>query len=144
MLFFLIIPSAVGFTLTSLLMCFFSARKVRDLLLLVSLLAFCSVFVILRLSHPENILKSTQAMQSWVLYLQGLKGGTAPFLPSDWASSATMGALFGRWNEFKINLIFLLLAAVLCFGMCWVINPIFFFKGWCNAQEGNPVFRKKG
>jgi ABC-2 type transport system permease protein len=132
---FLVVPSALGFLATALLMRLFPARRTRDLFILVGVLALVGVMVMVRLANPEDIVRDPDQLKDWVEYLQKLRTPAAPWLPSAWASQAVLGALYGSGDLFLGGAWPLGLTAALLLAAVLGGGRLVFFTGWCHAQE---------
>src|SRR5687768_3771162 len=89
---FLIIPSVIGSAVTLVLVNVFPARRTRDLLSVIAVLAAAGVVLLFRLLRPERLARP-EGFRSLVDFIAVLRTPTSPFLPSEWAQRLVMGWL---------------------------------------------------
>ena len=130
---FLIIPAVIGSSVTLLLVNIFPARRTRDLLALVGLLAAAGVVALFRFLRPERLM-SPEEFSSLVDFVAALRTPTSPWLPSEWAASALMTQLNGRFEWFPFA--FLWSTAAMCFVVGAWLHRRYFDAGFTRAQEG--------
>ncbi|MCL1971666.1 MAG: hypothetical protein FWG57_01605 [Endomicrobia bacterium] len=95
---FLACASFIGIAFTIIVMRFFPAAKVRNIVLVIGMVFFTFVLVFIRLIRPEKFI-STEGFELLSQYLSYLDAPTAKFLPSWWYTSAVTGLIakdFGR------------------------------------------------
>src|SRR5581483_6942471 len=80
---FLVIPAAIGAAVTLLLVNIFPARRTRDILSVIAVLAAGGIVVLFRLVRPERLARP-EGFRSLVDFITILRGPTSPMLPSDW------------------------------------------------------------
>ncbi|MBM4318962.1 MAG: hypothetical protein FJ125_03160, partial [Deltaproteobacteria bacterium] len=138
---FLILPAVLGSAVTLLLVLVFPARRARDLLLLLGLVAFCVLFVLFRLLQPERLLDDGQ-FGDLVSFLATFQTPQAEWLPSAWLVRAIFPALRGQppWDGeaaglADLGMLFLSAAAVLVLGT-WLNRPLY-RKAYSRSLEGN-------
>ncbi len=130
---FLVLPAVAGSALTLILVNVFPARRTRDLLALVGLLAAAGVVVLVRFLQPERLVRPDE-FRSLVDFMAALRTPTSPWLPSEWASSALMTHLGGSFEPFPFLLLVSTAAAFLVVGG-W-LHLRYFPEGFSRAQEG--------
>src|SRR5688500_1380661 len=91
---FLIIPAALGTATTLVLVNAFPARRTRDILSIIAVLAAGGVVVLFRLVRPEKLARP-EGFRSLVDFITELRTPTSPLLPSEWVSRRFMGLLTG-------------------------------------------------
>src|SRR5205085_1843818 len=94
---FLTVPAVVGSAVTLLLVNAFPARRTRDILSVIAVLAAGGIVVLFRLIRPERLARP-EGFRSLVDFVTVLRTPTSPFLPSEWAQHATMS-----WLQFKLD-----------------------------------------
>ena len=87
---FLIIPAAFGSALTLVLVNAFPARRTRDILSVIAVLAAAGLVVLFRLVRPEKLARP-EGFRSLVEFIAILRTPTSPLLPSEWVSRSVMG-----------------------------------------------------
>ncbi|MCL2143885.1 MAG: hypothetical protein FWH43_00095 [Endomicrobia bacterium] len=123
--------SGIGFTV--IVMRFFPAAKIRNLIFIIGMVFFTFVLVFIRLVQPEKFV-SSEGFELLSQYLGYLDAPTAKFLPSWWYTSAVTGLLakdFGRIFIYA-GLLFAA-AAVLWFGIKFLAKK-FYMEGLNEGQ----------
>jgi len=133
MLLFLVLPAVAGTAVTLFLVNVFPARRMRDLLAFVAFAASVGAVVLLRLLRPERLVRPDE-FRSLVDFLAELRAPSSPWLPSEWAASALIGWLDGRFDPFPLLLLGSTAAAFLVLGG-W-LHSVRFHVGFSRAQEG--------
>ncbi len=87
LIFFLLIPAALANILVLLLVNAFPARRIRDLLFLLSIIAAAMIVVLIRLIQPERLV-NPEAQETVFEFLLTLKQPMNVWLPSYWASES--------------------------------------------------------
>jgi ABC-2 type transport system permease protein len=132
---FLVIPCAIGITLTALLVNIFPARRTKDILLLLSIVAVAVLYLFFRMLQPERLVKP-EAFADFMEFLGAMQAPTSSFLPSTWAAETLFPLLGMRGGS--PGFYYLLLtstAAVSAMGSELVLRYLF-LPGWTKAQEG--------
>jgi len=141
MLPYLIIPAAVGAALTLLLVNIFPARRTRDLLSVVTLLAVGALVVLFRLLRPEQLARP-EGLRSLVDFIALLRTPTSPFLPSDWVQRAIMSALTDRLDVLPLYLLWSTAAAAVVLGA--ILHRALYAGGFSKAQESAQQWARSG
>ncbi|MEE9503644.1 MAG: hypothetical protein V3V90_00805, partial [Thermodesulfobacteriota bacterium] len=81
---FLMISAALGIVLILLLVYIFPARRLKDIILLASILLVGGVFLFVRFLQPERFV-NPESFYLVMDYISELKIPTSPLLPSQWA-----------------------------------------------------------
>ena len=138
---FMIIPAAAGSAVTLLLVNIFPARRTRDILSVIGVLAAAGLVVLFRLIRPEQLARP-EGFRSLVEFISVLRGGSSPFLPSDWLQRMLMGSLTDRGNFLPVYLLWSTAAGMVVVGalLHWRLFPI----GFTKAQEGAQRFAREG
>ena len=138
---FLIIPTVIGSAVTLLLVTLFPARRARDILSVIAVLAAGAIVILFRLVRPERLARP-EGFRSLVDFITILRGPTSPFLPSEWMQHAVMSWLNGRPQLLPYYLLWSTAAAAIVFGA--VIHRLFYAWGFSKAQESAQRFAKRG
>ncbi|MEF3279710.1 MAG: hypothetical protein K6357_01920 [Elusimicrobiota bacterium] len=136
----LIIPYAVvacsiGIALSLCLMSLFPNSKTRDIVWIVSSLSFAFVYVAIRFSKPERLLRPDM-LGVIANYLSYLQAPTASYLPSWWFTKALISYQSSNYLSFWGN--FTLLYAIffiICFILI-VISRKLYLSAFSGAQSG--------
>ena len=138
---YLIIPAAVGAALTLLLVNIFPARRTRDLLSVVAILAVGALVLLFRLLRPEQLARP-EGLRSLVDFIALLRTPTSPFLPSDWVQRAIMSALTDRLDVLPLYLLWSTAAAAVVVGA--MLHRALYAGGFSKAQESAQQWARTG
>jgi ABC-2 type transport system permease protein len=138
---FLIIPTVIGSAVTLLLVTVFPARRARDILSVIAVLAAGAIVIIFRLVRPERLARP-DGFRSLVDFITILRGPTSPLLPSDWMQHAVMTWLAGRPQILPYYLLWSTAAAALVLGAA--LHRWLYAFGFSKAQESGQSFAHDG
>ncbi|MGQ0649280.1 MAG: putative ABC transporter permease subunit [Gemmatimonadaceae bacterium] len=130
---FLLIPSVVGSALTLVLVNIFPARRTRDILSVITVIAGAGVVVLFRLLRPEKLARP-EGFRSLVEFISILRGPTSPLLPSEWVQRTIMGWLTWDFDALPLYLLWSTAAAFVVLGA--LLHRAFYARGFSKAQEG--------
>jgi ABC-2 type transport system permease protein len=131
---FVLIPAAVGIFVTHLLVYFLPAKRIRDMLFFIGLIAFVALYVLFRFSQPERLV-NPESFGHFAQFLTAMESPSAPFLPSSWTAEILAAALFNRPAE--KGFFYALLASYALFfplAASWISSAVY-LTGWSKAQE---------
>ncbi|HYT05767.1 MAG TPA: hypothetical protein VEM13_12905 [Gemmatimonadales bacterium] len=137
----LVLPAVVGSALTLVLVNVFPARRTRDLLSIIALGAAGGVVLLMRVIRPER-LTSPEGFRNLLDFIAVLRTPTSPFLPSEWATQATMTFLRGGVDPQPLVLLWTTAAAFVTLGA--LLHRRLFAPGFTKAQEGAERFVRGG
>lgn len=138
---FLVIPAATSILSTHLLVYFLPAKRIRDILFFIGLLAFIVMYFLFRLSQPERLVQP-ESFGNFMQFLQAMETPSSPYLPSSWSAEILAGTLFNRDTEqFFFFAMLSSYALFLPLATCWVCGKIY-LDGWSKAQESRQGRRK--
>ncbi|MGK2962965.1 MAG: putative ABC transporter permease subunit [Gemmatimonadaceae bacterium] len=129
---FLLLPTVVGSAITLLLVNLFPARRTKDILSVIAVLAAGGVVLLFRLMRPEQLARP-EGFRSLVEFISVLKGPTSPWLPSDWVQSALMTWLQQEPDPFPLYLLWSTAAAFVVIGA--LLHRAMYAKAFTKAQE---------
>ena len=138
---FMLIPAAAGSAITLLLVNIFPARRTRDILSVIGVLAAAGLVVLFRLIRPEQLARP-EGFRSLVEFISVLRGGSSPFLPSDWLQRMLMGWLTDRGDLLPVYLLWSTAAGMVVVGA--LLHWKLFAIGFTKAQEGAQRFAREG
>jgi len=129
---FLIVPAVIGSAITLLLVNIFPARRARDILSVIAVLAAGGIVVLFRLVRPERFARP-EAFRSLVDFVTILRTPTSPMLPSEWVQRSVMSWLTYKPELLSYYLLWSTAAAAVVIGatLHWWLYP----KGFSKAQE---------
>src|SRR6185312_4391942 len=138
---YLIIPAAIGAALTLVLVNVFPARRTRDLLSVIAVLAVGGLVLLFRLLRPEQLARP-EGLRSLVDFIALLRTPTAPFLPSDWVQRAIMSSLTDRLDVLPLYLLWSTAAAAVVLGA--ILHRALYAGGFSKAQESAQQWARPG
>ncbi|MEO7965708.1 MAG: hypothetical protein ABIT38_17500, partial [Gemmatimonadaceae bacterium] len=129
---FLIIPAVIGSAITLLLVNVFPARRARDILSVISVLAAAGLVILFRMLRPEQLAKP-EGFKSLVEFIAVLRGPTSPMLPSEWMQRTLMGWLTRSFDPLPLYLLWSTAAASVVLGA--MLHRALYGIGFTKAQE---------
>jgi len=138
---FLVIPSVLGSATTLLLVNIFPARRTRDILSVIAVLAAGGIILLFRLVRPEKLARP-EGFRSLVDFIAVLRGPTSPLLPSEWFQKAVMGYLAGTSDLLSLHLLWSTAAAFVVLGA--LLHRTLYTAGFSKAQEGAERWVRSG
>ncbi len=129
---FLLIPAVIGSAVTLLLVNIFPARRTRDILSVIAVLAAGGIVLLFRLVRPERLARP-EGFRSLVDFVTVLRTPTSPMLPSEWAARGVMSWLQYRLDYLPFYLLWSSAAAAIVLGA--VLHRALYLKGFSKAQE---------
>jgi len=130
---FLLLPAVAGAAVTLILVNLFPARRARDLLALLGILAAAGAVALFRFLRPERLVRPEE-FRSLVDFVALLRTPTSPWLPSEWGAEVLLSWLTGRFDPFPLLLLWTTAAAAVV-GGAW-LHQRFHPQGFSRAQEG--------
>ncbi len=137
----LIIPSALGSALTLLLVNVFPAKRTKDILSVMAVVAGGGVLLALRLLRPERLTRP-EGFRSLVEFIALLRTPASPWLPSEWAAQGMMSWLNGNWDLLPIYMLWSTAAAAVVVGA--VLHRYLYPRGFTKSQESGGRTREAG
>jgi len=132
-----LIATCIGSMVTSALMAAFPARRVKEMLLLLSALFVVLLVFLIRVQQPERLL-NPRSIYDVTEFFSSFSTPSSPFLPSAWTTSVLVA---GRNGEALPAMPLLLLwstgAALVVIG-CWMARWLYGI-GYSRAQESRPA-----
>ena len=132
---FVAIPTALATIFALLVTNIIAANRTRDAALFFGLVAFTSLFVVIRSFEPERLL-NPESFDSIGELMQLLTMPTTSYLPYDWVINILTPVLFRLEAPVMWSALLLYSSAIaLYFIATWLHRPLY-FRGYSNAQEG--------
>jgi ABC-2 type transport system permease protein len=138
---FLFIPAAIGSAVTLLLVNIFPARRTRDILSVIAVLAAAGVVLIFRLVRPERLARP-EGFRSLVEFIAVLRGPTSPWLPSEWVSQGIMSWLRDDREILHFYLLWSTAAVMVVFGA--ILHRWLYSRGFSKSQESGERWVRQG
>jgi ABC-2 type transport system permease protein len=136
---FLVLPAVMGAAFTLMLVNVFPARRTRDLLALIGLLAAAGVVALFRFLRPERLMRPEE-FRDLVDFMAVLRTPSSVWLPSEWAAEALMSHLNGFLDPHPLLMLTSTAGAFVVLGA--TLHARFYASGFSRAQEG--AQRKEG
>lgn len=138
---FLVIPTVVGTAITILLVNIFPARRTKDILSVIAVLAAGGVVLLFRLMRPEQLARP-EGFRSLIEFISILRAPTSPWLPSEWVQTALMSWLGQEPDGLPLYLLWSTAAAFIVLGA--VVHRSLYSKGFTKAQESGERWVRQG
>ena len=128
----LVLPAVAGSALTLILVNIFPARRTRDILSVIAVLAAAGIVLLFRLLRPEQLARP-EGFRSLVEFVALLRTPTSPFLPSEWVATGVMTWLTGEFDLLPFYLLWSTAAAAIVLGA--LLHRWLYPMGFTKAQE---------
>ena len=123
----------LGTSFSLLIMRFFPAAKVRNIVFVTGAVFLTALFVVLRLAQPEKLI-SSEGFELLAQYLGYLDAPTAKFLPSWWYTAAVFGLISKKISQIVINASLLFGSAALMWAVLKFLAKKFFTDALNDGQ----------
>jgi ABC-2 type transport system permease protein len=133
---FLVVPAAVGSTLTLLLVNLVPARRAKELLSLIAIGAIGGLALLLRMAQPERLVRP-EGFRSLADFVAMLQAPTNPLLPSEWAMRMLMNWLLHVADARPVVELWVTAGVLLAVG--GVLFRWRYRHAFSKAQEGAPA-----
>ncbi|HEU4748176.1 MAG TPA: hypothetical protein VFS56_06715 [Gemmatimonadaceae bacterium] len=137
----LFIPAALGSALTLLLVNIFPARRTRDILSVIAVLAAAGVVLLFRLVRPERLARP-EGFRSLVEFISLLRTPTSSWMPSEWAAQGIMSWLRDDPEILPFYLIWSTAAVAVVFGA--LLHRWLYMRGFSKSQESGERWVRNG
>jgi ABC-2 type transport system permease protein len=137
----LVIPGVIGSAITLALVNIFPARRTRDILSVIAVLAAGGIVLLFRVVRPERLARP-EGFRSLVDFVTVLRTPTSPFLPSEWAQEGIMSWLQYRLDFLPFYLLWSSAAAAVVLGA--LLHRWLYVKGFSKAQESSQRWARSG
>ena len=131
---YLYIPLSLGIVVTVLLARFFPARRLHQVLTVLSVVMLCMLVVLFRMARPEALLNPESSSQVLDV-LRSIRMPRESLLPSTWLAEVVVRSAEGEWGRVWPALAKLLGLASGCLGLAAGLLKAFHWKGYSRAQE---------
>ena len=138
---FLILPTVVGSAVTLILVTVFPARRTRDILSVIAVLAAGGIVLLFRLLRPER-LANPEGFRSLVDFISLLRTPTSAWLPSEWVQRTIMSFLAESIDPLSLYLLWSTAAAAAVLGA--LLHRALYAKGFSKAQESAERWVREG
>ena len=131
----ILIPGALGAMLAAVLTRIFSARRSRDLLIVLVLVGFIFLYLMIRAMKPEQLLDE-KGFGTMIEFLSMFRTSEADFLPTVWATDALFSLLENRPATVKLPLLGVWTMALALTAISGWVCTALYRSGYARAQEG--------
>ncbi|MFL5545412.1 MAG: putative ABC transporter permease subunit, partial [Gemmatimonadaceae bacterium] len=138
---FVLIPAAVGSALTLLLVNIFPARRTRDILSVIAVLAAAGLVLLFRLVRPERLARP-EGFRSLVEFISLLRAPTSPWLPSEWAAQGIMSWLRHPAEALPFYLLWSTAGVTMVIGAA--LHGWLYARGFSKSQESGERWVRQG
>ncbi|HUF26948.1 MAG TPA: hypothetical protein VMM18_08210 [Gemmatimonadaceae bacterium] len=128
----LVLPTVVGSATTLIMVNFFPARRTRDILSVIAVLAAAGIALLFRMVRPEQLARP-EGYRSLTDFIAVLRTPTSPFFPSEWVQGAVMSWLRGQPDLLPFYLLWSSAAAAVVLGA--LLHRRLYTRGFTKAQE---------
>ena len=135
----MVIPAVIGSAVTLTLVNVFPAKRTRDVLSIITIVAAGVLVLLFRIIRPEQLARP-EGFNSLLDYITLLRTPTSPLLPSEWATSSFMGFLVGPFDILPIFMLWSTAASLVVLGA--LLHRALYATGFTKAQEGAERFVK--
>ena len=136
-----VIPGVIGSVITLVLVNVFPARRTRDILSVIAVLAAGGIVLLFRVVRPERLARP-EGFRNLVDFVAVLRTPTSPLLPSEWASETIMS-----WLQFRLDYLPLYMLWTTA-GIAVVVGALMhrwlYVKGFSKAQESSERWARSG
>ena len=137
----LVIPGVIGSATTLILVNVFPARRTRDILSVIAVLAAGGIVLLFRVVRPERLARP-EGFRSLVDFVTVLRTPASPYLPSEWAQNAIMSWLQFRLDYLPFYMLWTTAAAAVVVGA--LLHRALYLKGFSKAQESSARWARAG
>lgn len=136
---FLVICGTTGIAVAISLVKVFPAKRLKDVLFIISLIFIIIAYFMFRFIKPERLVDPDNFF-TVIDYLSALEAPTSPFLPSQWVTDVLSVMLFDNTTVSTLFSMLLLWSTALAFIVIlgWFFNSVF-YDSWNKTQEGRTV-----
>ncbi len=131
----MLIPAALGALIATILTWLFSARRSRDLLIVLAMLGFVVVYLLIRAIKPEQLLQPG-SFESMMEFLNMFRAPDLDWLPTVWTTNVLFPLLLGKPVVSWLPLLGVVATALGMCSVCGMIGTTLYTSGFCRAQEG--------
>lgn len=140
---FVVIPAAVGVAITTVLVNVFPARRTKDILVLLSVVAVALLYLLFRLVRPERLV-NPDGFADFSAFLAAMQTPEWTMLPSTWAVEVLCPLLGLREGNPIFYYALLVTTALVAMMGAELLVERLFLGGWTKAQEGRQARFTRG
>jgi ABC-2 type transport system permease protein len=134
MFLFVFVPAAIGASVTTVLVNVFPAHRLREVLLVLGIVAFVGLYLLVRLMEPERFL-NPEGFGTMIEFVARFNAPEFVLLPSYWAAETLFPALKRIDLQPRFLLSLVTTAAGVSFAASWFVHTVY-VRGVSKAHEG--------
>ncbi len=131
---YLTIPLSLGISFTVLMARFFPARRLHQVLTVMSVVMLSMLVVLFRMARPEALL-NPQSSAEVLEVLRSIRMPSESLLPSTWLAEVVVRSAEGEWAKVWPEVARLGGVAFTCVGFAAALLKVFHWRGYGRAQE---------
>ena len=131
---FIMISAALGIGIALGLTMIFPAKRIRDIMVLLSLLLGIGLYCMFRFLQPEKLV-DPESFRTVMEYFASIEAPTSAFLPSQWATDAVSALLFRGRDGALFNLLLLWSTGLAGIVILQRLFEAVYFTAWTKSQE---------
>ncbi len=118
------------------------ATRMKNIFILLGLLAFVAVYLAIRMARPEQLV-DPEVFDSVLTYVASLRTPSSPWLPSTWAYNALHAALEDTPSRGLLDIALLWSGTGVLLFICVGLADLFYFHGYSRTQAAGHKFRRR-
>jgi ABC-2 type transport system permease protein len=130
-----VMPTALGVLVSTVLVLVFPAHRTRDAMLVGIGLLVAIVVGVIRVLQPEQLAESS-GLVGLAGFLAGFEATGSPYLPTTWAADVLITRLGARQGEAGFHLAMLASTAVMLYLVSATVVERVYLRAWSRAQTG--------
>jgi len=139
---FALLAAAFSCLLVLLAVIVIPANRMKNIFVLLGLLAFVAVYLAIRMARPEQLV-DPEVFDSVLTYVASLQTPSSPWLPSTWAYNALQTALEGAPARGLLDIALLWSGTGLLLFVCAALADRLYFRGYSRTQAAGRKFRRR-
>jgi ABC-2 type transport system permease protein len=139
---FALLAAAFSCLLVLLAVVVIPATRMKNIFILLGLLAFVAVYLAVRMARPEQLV-DPEVFDSVLTYVASLQTPSSPWLPSTWAYNALQAALEGVPARGLLDIALLWSGTGLLLFICVGLADGLYFRGYSRTQAAGHKFRRR-
>ena len=139
---FALLASAFSCLLVLLAVIVIPATRMKNIFILLGLLAFVAVYLAVRMARPEQLV-DPEVFDSVLTYVASLQTPSSPWLPSTWAYNALQSALEGQPARGLLDIALLWSGTAVLLFICVGLADTLYFRGYSRTQAAGHKFRRQ-
>ncbi len=139
---FALLAAAFSCLLVLLAVIVIPATRMKNIFILLGLLAFVAVYLAVRMARPEQLV-DPEVFDSVLAYVASLQTPSSPWLPSTWAYNALQTALEGQPARGLLDIALLWSGTGVLLFICVGLADTLYFRGYSRTQAAGHKFRRQ-